>query len=146
MREAIIRTKMEEIKESLKLIEENLPQKFEDFDKLGRLLKDGIYKRVEFSIENVLDICRIINTDLKLGIPKEEEDIINNLVKNGILSKEMGEKIKAMRGFRNFLVHRYGGIDDRIAFKEIKRGLKDFYSFLKEIDHFLSQQSERKWI
>lgn len=139
MRETIIRTKMEEIRESLRLIRENLPQKFEDFDKLGRLLKDGIYKRIEFSIESVLDICRIINTDLKLGIPREEEDIINNLIKNRILSRKIGEKVKAMRGFRNFLVHRYGGIDDRIAFREIKKGLKDFDSFLREIDRFLSK-------
>lgn len=42
-----------------------------------------------------------------------------------------------MRGFRNFLVHRYGAIDDRIAFKDIKKGLKDFGIFKKEIERFI---------
>jgi len=40
------------------------------------LIKDGIYKRVEFAVENVFDICAIINTDLVLGVPSDDEDIM----------------------------------------------------------------------
>jgi uncharacterized protein YutE (UPF0331/DUF86 family) len=76
---------------------------------------------------------------LELGLPSEEGEIIDNLVKTKILSKKMGRKIKSMRGFRNFPVHRYGLIDDRIAFKNIKKGLKDFFSFKKEILKFLEK-------
>jgi uncharacterized protein YutE (UPF0331/DUF86 family) len=138
MREEIIRTKLKQMEESIKSVKENLPSSLEKFINLG-LVKDGIYKRVEFAIENVLDICNIINADLELGLPSEEGEIIDNLVKTKILSKKMGRKIKSMRGFRNFLVHRYGLIDDRIAFKNIKRGLKDFFSFKKEILKFLEK-------
>ncbi len=69
MRTEIIRTTIAEIQESLELIRENLPDGFEEFAPLG-LLKDGMYKRIEFSIENVFDICAIIITDLRLGIPR----------------------------------------------------------------------------
>ena len=55
MRETLIRTKIKEIEESLRLVEENLPDTFEEFSRLG-LVKDGIYKRVEFCIENVFEI------------------------------------------------------------------------------------------
>ncbi len=75
MRTEIIRTKFAEIQESLELIRENLPDSFEEFALLG-LLKDGMYKRIEFSIENVFDICVIINTDHMLGIPSSDEDIL----------------------------------------------------------------------
>lgn len=78
MRRDVIRTKIKEIKESIKSVEENLPDTLEEFTDLG-LVKDGIYKRVEFAIENVFDICTIINTDLELGIPYDTEDIIDNL-------------------------------------------------------------------
>ncbi|VVB93075.1 Uncharacterised protein [uncultured archaeon] len=54
MRTEIIRTKIVEILESLELIRENLPDSFEEFASLG-LLKDGMHKRIEFSIENVFD-------------------------------------------------------------------------------------------
>jgi uncharacterized protein YutE (UPF0331/DUF86 family) len=126
------------MEECVNIVKQNLPKNLEDFLKLG-LIKDGIYKKIEFAIENVIDICNIINSDLKLGIPREEIEIIENLRKNRIISKNLAEKIKSMRGFRNFLVHRYGAIDDRIAFKDIKKGLKDFEIFKKKIEKFISK-------
>jgi len=53
------------------------------------------------------------------------------------LSEEMGEKLKAMKGFRNIVVHRYGRIDDRIAFEILKENLPDFYAFIRKIEEFL---------
>lgn len=141
IRKDIIRTKMKEIKESIGLVEQNLPGTFEEFSGLG-LIKDGIYKRVEFCIENVFDICTIINTDLELGIPGDDEDIIENLVKSEILSEEMEEKLKAMRGFRNIVVHRYGGVDDKLAFEILKENLRDFYAFVRRMEEFLTAQSD----
>ncbi len=136
LRKDIIKTKIKEIEESTSLVEENLPKKFKEFLELG-IIKDGIYKRIEFAIENVLDICATINSDLDLGIPSSEEDIVDNLVKNRIIGADMGRKIKDMKGFRNFLVHRYGKIDDRVAFDNIKEGLEDFSKFIREIENFL---------
>ncbi len=133
MRKKIIRTKMKEIEESIRLVEEHLPDTFEEFSDLG-LIKDGIYKSIEFAIENVLDICAIINTDLELGIPHDDKDIIENLVKKKILSEEMREKLKAMKGFKNIVVHRYGRIDDNIAFEILKENLSDFYAFIGKIE------------
>ncbi len=129
VRKDIIRTKMKEIEESIRLVKDHLPETFEEFSDLG-LIKDGIYKRVEFSIENVFDICAIINTDLELGVPHDDEDIVTNLVKDKILSEEMKDKLKWMRGFRNIVVHRYGRIDDRLAFEILKNNLQDFYVFV----------------
>mgnify|MGYP003681881063 CR=1 FL=1 len=129
VRTDIIRTKMKEIEESIRLVEDHLPKTFEEFSDLG-LIKDGIYKRVEFSIENVFDICAIINTDLELGIPQDDEDIVMNLVKDKILSEEMRDKLKGMKGFRNIVVHRYGRIDDRLAFEILGNNLQDFYVFV----------------
>lgn len=139
LRKDIIKTKMKEIKESLKLIEENLPEEPEKFAAMG-LIKDGIYKRVEFCIQNVLDICAIMNSDLELGIPSSEEDIVENLVREGILSAELGERIKRMKGFRNILVHRYGRIDEEVAFESIKRGLNDFREFMEKIEGTLAEK------
>lgn len=135
LRTDIIMVKIKEIEESLKIVEENLPEDLESFLNLG-LIKDGIYKRVEFCIQNVIDICGVINSDLELGIPSSEEAIVENLVKKGILSSETGKIVHEMRGFRNFLVHRYGKIDDTIAYENIVTGRENFYKFLDEIREF----------
>ncbi|MHA1836285.1 MAG: type VII toxin-antitoxin system HepT family RNase toxin [Candidatus Odinarchaeia archaeon] len=136
MRHEIIRTKIKEIEESLLLIKNHLPKEFDEFKKLG-LIKDGIYKRIEFAIENIFDICAIINTDLNLGVPSSEEDIIENLIENKIIDKKFKEKLKAMKGFRNILVHRYGKIDDKLVFDILTNNLGDFYEFIRLINEFL---------
>ncbi|MEN4005947.1 MAG: DUF86 domain-containing protein [Methanobacteriaceae archaeon] len=128
--------KMKEIEESVGLVERHLPLAFKKFATMG-LVKDGIYKRMEFAIQNVFDICAIINADLNLGIPADDKEILDNLVENKVLSSEMKEKLKLMKGFRNILVHRYGKIDDKLAFKILKDNIKDFYEFIKILKDLL---------
>ena len=136
LRENLIRSKMTEIMESIDLVRENLPDSFEDFSRLG-LVKDGIYKRTEFAIENVFDICAIINADLLLEMPENDYRIVENLAKRDILTQEMAEKIRKMRGFRNNMVHRYGRIEDEIAYSLLRNSLDDFGQFIDLIERFL---------
>jgi uncharacterized protein YutE (UPF0331/DUF86 family) len=135
LRETIIRVKITEIVDCVSLVREHLPESAEDFIRLG-LVKDGIYKRIEFAIEDVFDICAIINTDLALGVPAEDADILENLVNKDIISKKMRNKIQTMKGFRNIVVHRYGKIDDRLAFDLLIAHLNDFADFIDEIEQF----------
>jgi len=136
MRVELIRSKMEEILESLRLIEENLPDNFEDFESLG-IVKDGIYKRAEFAIQNVIDICAVINSDLRLTMPEREEDVFEGLMRAGIIPEEMAHKLRLMKGFRNILVHRYGRINDRLAFEFLHNHLEDIYEFVELIEGLL---------
>ena len=136
MRTEIIRTKIMEIKESLELIRENLPDSLEEFASLG-LIKDGMYKRIEFSIENAFDICAIINTDLRLGIPRSDGDILEIMVRKNIIDNKMKEKLKSMKGFRNIIVHRYGGIDDELSYEFFAERLSDLDEFMEKIETFI---------
>ena len=138
LRTDMIKAKLKIIEENLDLVKENLPNNVNEFKALG-LVKDGIYKKIEASIQEVISICSIINSDLKLGIPSNRDDIIISLIENYILSRKMGEKVKEMKGFRNFLIHRYGKINDEVAFKDIKNGLPDFELFKKEVLAFLKK-------
>ena len=138
MRKEIILSKISKIEESIPLIEENIPEDFEEFENLG-LLKDGIYKRIQYMIENILDICAIINSDLQFIPPGEEDDIINNLVKKEILSQSMGNKIKEFKEFRDIIVHRYGKIDDKLSFELIHENLGDFNKIIEKIETILDR-------
>ncbi len=131
--------KIKEIEDNLEIIKENLPNTYEEFLKLG-LIKDGIYKKIESSIENIIDICAIINTDLDLAIPESDESILDNLNKEGILSDEMTDLLKNMKGFRNILLNRYATTDDEIAYTIIKENLDDFYKFMTVIEEFIEKR------
>lgn len=140
MRVNIIKTKLKIVEENILLVKENLPEKIEDFINLG-LIKDGIYKRIEASIQEILSICSIINTDLKLGVPPNRDEILKTLIDNNIISEKMGQIVKELKGFRNFLVYRYGKLQDEIAFENIKKGLLDFKFFNDEILQFLKRKN-----
>jgi uncharacterized protein YutE (UPF0331/DUF86 family) len=142
LREELIRSKLADIEDSVSLVEANLPSSFEEFSKLG-LVKDGIYKRMEFAIENIIDVCSIINSDLRLSIPENEESFVESLVNFGILTQNMAEKIRKMKGFRNIIVHRYGKIDDILAHKILTEHRKDFYEFIESIERFLEKSKEQ---
>lgn len=92
LREDIIRIKITEIRECVDLVRKNLPDSLEDFLSLG-IIKDGIYKRMEFAIEDVFDICAILNTDFSLGIPEGDDDILDHLAGAGILNPQLLGKI-----------------------------------------------------
>jgi uncharacterized protein YutE (UPF0331/DUF86 family) len=142
LRAELIRSKLADIEDSVSLVEENLPSSFEEFSKLG-LVKDGIYKRMEFAIENIIDICSIINSDLRLSIPESEESFVESLVNFGILTQNLAEKIRRMKGFRNIIVHRYGRIDDIMAHKILTEHMEDFREFIESIERFLEKSKEQ---
>jgi uncharacterized protein YutE (UPF0331/DUF86 family) len=137
IRHDLIHVKIQEIREGIDLVRSNLPVSYEDFLRLG-LVKDGIYKRTEYAIETVLDVCAILNSDLKLGIPGQDEDILVHLTENGILTGEMAGKVRGMKAFRNIVMHRYGTIDDQIAFTLLVERIGDFDLFCKDIEQFLA--------
>ena len=84
----------------------------------------------------------MINTDLKLGVPESDENILDNLIRNNIISDELGCSLKSMKGFRNILVHRYGRINDEMAFSIVKENLHDFYRFIEVIENFIEQKEK----
>jgi len=138
LRETVIRIKLKEIADGISLVQQHLPATAGEFRTLG-LVKDGIYKRTEFAIENVFDICAIINTDLALGVPGDDEDILVHLLDKDLISRSMQEKIHLMRGFRNIVVHRYGTIDDTLAFQLLTGNIGDFSLFAAEIEKVLDR-------
>ena len=137
IRSTIIHIKLCEMTESIELVQNNLPESADGFCRLG-LIKDGIYKRVEYAIENVFDICAILNSDLHLGIPGTDEDLPEQLMEYGMFGSEMREKIKAMKGFRTIVVHRYGKIDDTLTFMILQEHMEDFAQFRQAIEEFLA--------
>jgi len=138
MRKDIIKNKINEIDQSLDLINKNMPDTFDKFNELG-IIKDGIYKRIEYSIENLIDIFYMFNSDFKLGIPSDDSDLINNLKAKNIISEDIVIKMRNLKGFRNIVVHRYSKIDDRMAYDFIKNNLDDFYIIIKSIESIIDQ-------
>ncbi len=88
---------------------------------------------LQISVEAVIDICAMLVQSLKLGLPAEEDNIFEKLVRAGVISDDMAKTLKRMKGFHNILVHEYGRVDDRIVFDTVIGRMDDFKAFKHEV-------------
>lgn len=128
-----INQKLQEVEESLEIIKEGLPDEIDEFKLLG-LVKDGIYKRLEFCIQNLIDIFSMIYSSLHLGVPQSIDDVFVELVHKKIFSKEIISLVQEMKGLRNILIHRYGKINEKIVYGLLKERLDDFERIIAAIE------------
>ena len=101
--------------------------------------KRACEKTIELAIECVISIISIIVSEEKLGIPESEDDLIK-FIEGKIVSKSLAAKIREMKGFRNILVHRYGAIDDQLAYNYLINELADFDEFETEVNGYLKSK------
>ena len=127
-----ILSKIDELNSYLDEIEKIKPSTFGEY-------KNSIEKKranerlLQILIETIIDICNILVSGLKLGLPSDEDEVIKKLEKKKIISKEMSEILKDMKGFRNILVHKYGAVDDELVFEMLSERLNDFNKFKEEV-------------
>jgi uncharacterized protein YutE (UPF0331/DUF86 family) len=95
---------------------------------------------LQLAIECVVDICHLLVSGLRLGLPSEEDDLFEKLEKAGIISSPMKGRLKGMKGFRNILVHEYEDINDLIVYDTIRTRLGDFEAFRGEVVKALQKQ------
>ena len=96
---------------------------------------------LQILVEAVVDVCALLVSGLRLGLPGEEDDLFEKLRTRGVLSEEMTATVRRMKGLRNLLVHEYGRIDDALVFETITYRLGDFESFRREVLSFLRAAS-----
>ncbi len=130
--------RLAEAKESVRLVRENLPHTYEEFLSMNKLERDGIYKNIEFAVQNILDICALMVKDEDLQVPGSDDDILSELQDAAVMRDDIIETIRKMKGFRNFPVHRYGALNDKIAYEDIRTDLKDFTAVFEEIEAAIS--------
>lgn len=95
---------------------------------------------LQMSIECVLDICGLFVAGLRLGLPSEEENLLERLEHARVFPLELIGTLRAMRRFRNILVHEYGAVDDRIVFRLAGRLPHDVAAFTDAVKRGLSRE------
>lgn len=137
---------IETIKRLLLFLEENIAQmKRPDMSK-SKLENDddlrlAMERRLQTSIESVIDISTHIISGESLGVTEHNKDAILLLGEKGIVNKELTKKLALATDMRNVLVHGYGHIDLNLFFKAISEDVNDLKQFTEEIENYLSLKS-----
>jgi uncharacterized protein YutE (UPF0331/DUF86 family) len=131
-------SKLDEMTGYVEELKEMLPDKEEYLQHLIR--RRACEKTIEVAIESLIDVSAMIVSAGKFGLPASEEGIFDILVGKEVISREFGEKLKNLKGFRNVLIHRYPHIADDMVYYYLTNYLDDFYMFKSTIELYLEKQ------
>jgi len=127
--------KVDQLEGYLRELRTIVPQDFAAYQKVEK--RRACERLLQLSIEAVIDVCHLLVTGLRLGIPAEEDDLFEKLEAAGVISPQTRETLREMKGFRNILVHEYARIDDRMVYEVARSRLGDFETFKEEILRYL---------
>jgi uncharacterized protein YutE (UPF0331/DUF86 family) len=129
-RERIL-AKLDELDGYLRELREIAPANIADYRKVEK--KRSCERLLQIAIECVMDVGNLLISGLRLGLPAEEDDILDKLERASIISAEMIAVLKRMKGCRNILVHDYARVNDEIIFEAVSTKLGDFEAFRREV-------------
>jgi uncharacterized protein YutE (UPF0331/DUF86 family) len=92
---------------------------------------------LQVSVEAVIDICALLVTGLRLGLPADEDDLFEKLAGRDVISRPAADVLCRMKGMRNILVHEYRRVDNALVFETGEQRLEDFDAFAREVVAFL---------
>jgi len=127
--------KIDQLEGYLRELRTIVPPDFAAYQKVEK--RRACERLLQLSIEAVIDVCHLLVTGLRLGIPAEEDDLFEKLEAAGVISPQTRETLREMKGFRNILVHEYARIDDRMVYEVARSRLGDFETFKEEILRYL---------
>lgn len=67
-------------------------------------------------------------------------DAVVKAFENGLVDKDLFDRLKPFFDFRNSLVHRYWRIDDRRLIDNIRDGKDDFDLFISQVESYLDKK------
>src|SRR5262245_16369484 len=130
-----ILAKLDALDSYLRELRSIVPANFEQYLAIEK--RRACERLLQVSIEAVIDVCALLVTGLRLGLPADEDDLFEKLSVRAVISSPLADLLRRMKGMRNILVHEYGRVDDELIFETVQRGLDDFDAFRREIVGFL---------
>jgi uncharacterized protein YutE (UPF0331/DUF86 family) len=134
-----ILVKLDELEQLFAELKDTLPDDYSEYRE-SRIVRRAVERLIQVSVECIVDICAILVKDLRLGVPKSEEDYFTKL-EGVVFEPELVERLYTMRRFRNRIVHRYGDLDDKQVYKIAKGSFRDFKDYTDALRAFLRKQT-----
>ena len=126
-----ILAKIDDMNSYLNELRQIVPESFSNYQRIEK--KRSCERLLQLCIECVIDVCKLFVSGLKLGLPYEENDLFDKMLKRKLISADLVPLLKEMRAFRNILIHEYAHVDNELVYEKAKSRLEDFEIFKKEI-------------
>jgi uncharacterized protein YutE (UPF0331/DUF86 family) len=127
-----VRTRCQEIEESLGRLERIKAVKKEDFLR-DRDLQDIACYRLLVAIEAALGLCYHVSAKQLKKVPEEYAECFAILSDAEMIPQDLSENLQRMARFRNLLVHMYWKLDYPAVYDLIQHHLVDLRRFCEAI-------------
>ena len=71
----------------------------------------AVERAMQVAIEALLDASALVAAGKRVGLPADEENVADGLLRVGCFSEDDARVLGDLRRFRNVLVHQYGKLD-----------------------------------
>jgi len=88
---------------------------------------------LQIAIQAALDVASHIVSDDRLGEPENNRQLFELLVGNGWVPNTLADRLRAMAGFRNVLVHGYQSVDKALVREVVEHRLDDLLAYVEAI-------------
>jgi uncharacterized protein YutE (UPF0331/DUF86 family) len=85
---------------------------------------------LQIAIQAALDVASHVVSDERLGEPETNRELFDRLARHGWLSPALATTMERMAGFRNIVVHGYGGVNLEIVKDIVAHRLEDLLAFV----------------
>ncbi len=135
-----INKKLATILDYLEELSQTLPIEIENYlenSKTRNACERLAHKIIEASMDIVSILCKVNNCPSH--VQNDYYLMTEELTKNRVLTKNIGESLIDYRGFRNVLVHGYEKINDKRAFELMKEILIFYPEFIEHVSKTLEK-------
>lgn len=103
-------------------------------------LQDIVMINLERLVQTCVDIAGIVISSHGLRpIPATMAESFDVLAKNGVITRELGDRLRKAVGFRNIAVHEYDKVNWDVVYSILTKHLNDFRKFARVIEKLASQ-------
>jgi len=138
----LIEEKLESLRRCLSRIEEKCPATVVELEH-DVDLQDIITLNLTRAVQLSVDIAaQWVASFENIPAPSTMGGMFDALVHEKLITRKIGERMRASVGFRNIAVHDYESIDWQIVYAICTTHMADFSEFAKLVYHALSQVGE----
>lgn len=88
---------------------------------------------LQIAIQAAIDVASHIVSDQRLGEPETNRELFDRLARHEWLPDDLAATMGRMAGFRNIVVHGYGGVNLEITRDIVEHRLDDLLAFAAAI-------------
>lgn len=98
----------------------------------------GTFYNLHTSIEAAMDIIAMLVKDLGKKVEDDYHNI-ETLTDLGIIDSDLADSLKMCNGLRNWIVHRYNGVDRTLVLESIDEVRDTLFTFIERVEGVLDE-------